>query len=252
METRESCEVTSPWPAPGLASQPSDQALPLAARLLSCPLHDPVCGSVPPPPGSLAERLCGHPSPSVVTRFPKRVSKLSTMYHSAPVRSRAVEETELVSHILCSITHEGRLVIHALELMWGATEIHMCRDTCVKRYAYFYVCTMCQEHVVFLFPATDLLFTINPDPTGYLWRGTKLKLDPPTVSQFILHTMVWVVFDSLRLFVGWSSVVTSILVPFRDAVWKGRESFQGHMVAEMFRNIYQVPTMSQDYVLGAT
>lgn len=90
------------------------------------------------------------------------------MYHSAPVRSRAVEETELVSHILCSITHEGRLVIHALELMWGATEILMCRDTCVKRYAYFYVCTMCQEHVVFLFPATDLLFTINPDPTGYL------------------------------------------------------------------------------------
>ena len=57
---------------------------------------------------------------------------------------------------------------------------------------------MCQEHVVFLFPIADLPFTISPHPTGYL-TGTKLTLDPPGVSQFILHTMVWVAcfFDSI-------------------------------------------------------
>ena len=72
-------------------------------------------------------------------------------------------------------------------------EIRMRRDTHISTFT-----QMCQEHVVFLFPITDLLFTISPHPTGEL-RRTKLKLDPPTLSQFILHTMVWVVcfFDSI-------------------------------------------------------
>lgn len=101
--------------------------------------------------------------------FP-RVSPNSLLCITAPQRAHELSKKQNLSHTSSVASHTKAgwsymplnwCVIHALELVWGATEIYVCRDMYIST-----LTEMCQEHVAFLFPITDLLFIISLYPTG--------------------------------------------------------------------------------------
>lgn len=137
-ETSEFWEVISPLACfkPGPFSQVTKTCCWLPC-LLSCPLYNPAWKSMQLPPGQpclhcLVKRICGYVSVNLATCFREDVSKPHNTYHSNPTSLLAFEDGYFASCILCSSTYKGSLVICALELMWGATQIHMCRNMLIS------------------------------------------------------------------------------------------------------------------------